>query len=158
MWCQQPSGRAGEGEAENHRPHSQAHLSGRQCVERGWDIFTGLYPFNLLGCVHCFMDLLVFILLTGNSQHVLLPAATDWVGSSGLPELGVDLQALWARRTISTVHFREESTRPTPSELHISGIHPSGQEVRKSRLKQSQCSKYLVTCYSTPLLFSLFFM
>lgn len=40
MWCKQPSGRAGEGEAENHRPHAQAHLPGRHGVKRGWDIFT----------------------------------------------------------------------------------------------------------------------
>lgn len=39
------------------------------------EVGTSLQNFTHL--IYCFMDLLVFILLTGNSQHVLLPAATD---------------------------------------------------------------------------------
>lgn len=39
VWSEQPSERAGEGEAQNPCPHSQAHLSRRHCAKRGWFTF-----------------------------------------------------------------------------------------------------------------------
>lgn len=34
--CQDPPGWVSEGQGENYLSHSQAHLSGRHCAQRGW--------------------------------------------------------------------------------------------------------------------------
>lgn len=78
--------------------------------------------------------ILVLMSLPGYGEHVLLPASADGAYTFGLPQPGAHVQAIRAWRALSALYLWEPTAAKTSADIRLSGICPTGQEVRELKI------------------------